>query len=83
MEILILCLQFVYSFKSYLVHNNSYIAWYITKVLVCVLLGKLNELSKSEKEPIPPPAVPSAYSEVFDRCVLNLGSAYAVYLISW
>ena len=53
----------------------------VTKVLVCVLLGKLNELSKSEKVPMPAPAFPSAYSEVFDRCVLNLGGAYVI--ASW
>ena len=55
----------------------------VTKLLVCVLLGKLNEQNlKSGKEPILPPAVPSAYSEVFDRYVLNLGSAYVVCLTS-
>ena len=44
---------------------------------VCVLLEKLNELSKKEKPTtLPPLAAPSAYSEVFDRCVLNIGSAY-------
>ena len=51
---------------------------------MCVLLEKLNELSKKEKKTVPPPlAVPSAYSEVFDRCVLNIGGAYALCLTFW
>ena len=52
-------------------------------VVLYVLLEKLNEQSKSEKGRVPPLAVPSAYSEVFDRYVLNIGSAYAVCRTSW
>lgn len=43
-----------------------------------LLLGRLNDKSNSEKVIVPPPAVPSAYSEVFDRCALHPGSAYLI-----
>lgn len=51
--------------------------------MVCILLEKLNVLSKSEKTMVPPPPAPSAYSEVFDRCVLNFGSANVACLTPW